>query len=131
MIGRPRKIGPAEQKRVYDIVAGGCSLNDAADIIGVARSTLNQHMADDATFRKGVDRAIARGKKRLIDKVIKGRPWQAAAWMLERKWGDEFGKKDTIKHEGEVKFGRVTFDGDDDDDRDPNVEASAPLPKAT
>lgn len=30
--------------------------------------------------------------------------WQASAWLLERKFPDKYGKKDTIKHEYEVKL---------------------------
>ena len=30
--------------------------------------------------------------------------WQASAWILERKFPDRYGKKDTIKHEYEVKL---------------------------
>jgi len=30
--------------------------------------------------------------------------WQASAWVLERRFPDRYGKKDTIKHEYEVKL---------------------------
>jgi hypothetical protein len=30
--------------------------------------------------------------------------WQASAWVLERKFPDKYGKRDTIKHEYEVKL---------------------------
>ena len=30
--------------------------------------------------------------------------WQASAWMLERKFPDKYSKKDTVRHEYEVKL---------------------------
>ena len=30
--------------------------------------------------------------------------WQASAWVLERKFPDKYGKKDTVRHEYEVKL---------------------------
>jgi hypothetical protein len=30
--------------------------------------------------------------------------WQASAWFLERKYPKKYGKKDTIKHEYEIKI---------------------------
>lgn len=71
----------------------GCSIFDAADVLGIDRSTIQNHRKASPKFSAGVNRAIASGKKRLIEKVGKAKPWQAAAWMLERKWGREYGKK--------------------------------------
>jgi len=41
----------------------------------------------------------------LIKKVGKAKPWQAAAWMLERKFGAEFGRRDKHEIRGELKHG--------------------------
>lgn len=100
--GRPAKIHDKQRGEVIAIVAAGGSLNDAADVIGVARDTLQLALRNDSGFRTGVDRASAKGKLRLINKVGKSRPWQAAAWMLERKWGAEFGRKVDVEHAGKV-----------------------------
>jgi hypothetical protein len=102
--GPKPKIGNEQRREVIAIVQAGGSLADAADIIGVGRETLNAALRQNAEFRKGVDRAQASGKLRLIRKVgNKKQPWQAAAWMLERKWGREYGKADTTTHDGTVK----------------------------
>jgi hypothetical protein len=102
--GPKPKIGDKEKAEIIAIVKVGGSLNDAADIIGIARDTLNRALRDDPKLRKGVDRAAATGKLRLVRKVgANKQPWQAAAWMLERKWGREYGKADIVAHEGTVK----------------------------
>lgn len=100
--GPKPKIGPEEEKQIHAVLAMGGSLNDAADYLGIARSTLNDRMASDEEFRKGVDRSTAQGKIRLIQKVGKADAWQAAAWMLERKWGTEFGRKVDVTSGGDA-----------------------------
>lgn len=100
--GPKPKIGPEEERKIYAILATGASIRDAADVLGIGRATINDHKRDTPKFRKGVDRAIASGKTRLIKKVGKAKPWQSAAWMLERKWGAEFGRRETIHQEHKV-----------------------------
>jgi hypothetical protein len=39
----------------------------------------------------------------LLKKMRKAGAWQAAAWMLERKWGSEYGSKNNTTHDGTVK----------------------------
>jgi hypothetical protein len=97
--GPKPKIGDRQAEQVYAILAVGGSLNDAADVLGIGRQTLNDRLAADPEFRKGVDRSVAEGKTRLIRKVGNATTWRAAAWMLERKWGREFGRRDFIHQE--------------------------------
>lgn len=109
--GRKPKIGPEEEKQVYAMLETGCSLNDAADVLGVGRQTIRDHKRLCENFRTGVDRAAANGKKRLIAKIGKAKPWQAAAFMLERKYGAEWGRREAIHHTGNVKAsGKVTIE---------------------
>lgn len=91
--GPKNKIGDAERQRVLDIVGLGASLRDAADIIGVGYRTLFRERKRNPQFGKGVVAAVKEGKLKLIQKVSNADAWQAAAWMLERKWGAEYGKK--------------------------------------
>lgn len=101
--GPKPKIGEKERIEAIAIISAGGSLNDAADVIGIARDTINVALREDPKFRRGIDRAAAKGKLRLIKKVGIAKPWQAAAWMLERKFGAEFGKKVDVSHEGGMK----------------------------
>lgn len=39
-----------------------------------------------------------------IDDAGKLGQWQASAWFLERKFPEKYGKKDTIRHEYEIKL---------------------------
>lgn len=104
--GPKPKIGPDEQKQVLGALGVGGSLADAAGLIGVNPSTLRRLKAADPEFARGVRHAVRAGKLKLIQKVANAPAWQAAAWMLERKWGREFGKKDKLDltNHGESAF---------------------------
>ncbi len=96
-MARPRKIGPAERKQILAIVKVGGSIADAAAVIGVALKTVRNEMSRDPGFYTGVLKARKSGKLKLIKKVGTAKPWQAAAWMLERQYGSEYGRHD--RHE--------------------------------
>jgi len=55
----------------------------------------------------GVNKAIKDGKLRCIKKIGKASQWQAAAWMLERKWGKEFRRKDHQQVNASVKVTHI------------------------
>ena len=94
--GRPRLIGDDERKQVLAVVGVGGSVSDAAGIIGVSVDTLQREMVQNRDFAAGVKRASKSGKLKLIQKVGTSTDWKAAAWMLERKWGKEWGKRDKV-----------------------------------
>jgi hypothetical protein len=98
--GPKPKIGLAEKVKVYNWLQVGASLADCADLLRVSRDTFWAAMRADPAFRTGVKEAIKDGKLRLVKKVGNAKPWQAAAWMLERKYGQEFGRKDRHEHTG-------------------------------
>ena len=106
-MARKRLIGDKERGEVIAIVKAGGTLADAADIIGVARRTVGLAIKRDPDFCAGVMKARKVGKLRLVKRVRNARAWQAAAWILERTCGKEYGRKDvkeirqkrTVKHE--------------------------------
>ena len=94
--GRPRLIGDDERQKVLAVLGVGGSVSDAAGIIGVSVDTLQREMVRNRDFAAGVKRASKIGKLKLIQKVGSSADWKAAAWMLERKWGREWGKRDKV-----------------------------------
>ena len=107
--GPKPKVGAKEREQVLGALGVGASIADAAALIRVDYKTLYRAIKADAEFAKGVKRAVISGKLRLIRKVANASPWHAAAWMLERRWGKQFGRKDTrtVKHDGPVQFERI------------------------
>jgi hypothetical protein len=92
--GRPRIITNENEKEILAILTIGGSRNTAADYVSIARTTLRDHIARDEVFSEQVKRAEAAGQLKHLKKVGGADQWQASAWMLERKWPDEFGRKD-------------------------------------
>lgn len=98
-IGTKKKPGPKpaiDEKREAEILAalsiGGSQL-DAAGYCGIDPKTIANHRRANPGFSARVEKAIYTGKLKLIKKVAQATAWQAAAWMLERRWGSEFGRR--------------------------------------
>lgn len=94
--GRPQKIGEKERAEILENLEVGASLKDAAGAVGVDNATVYRLRRADPAFAKGVRQAVKKGKLKLIRTVATAETWQAAAWMLERRWGRQFGRKDTV-----------------------------------
>lgn len=104
-LGRPKGSGlhitPEKETEVIGILKAGCSRNDAADAIGVSRSTLHEHIDRSEDFAERVKKAEYQGKRKHIDRIANADAWQASAWFLERKYYSEFGNKQKLEHTGE------------------------------
>lgn len=95
-VGRPKLLADAKVRgKILSAIRDGVSLHDAAAQVGVNYSTLNREMHRDAEFSDAVKKAEIDGKIALIRLVRKGAKadpkW--AAWMLERKYYDEYAKR--------------------------------------
>ena len=97
--GRKPKIGDVERQQVLGVLSVGGSLSDAAAVINVDVSTLRRLKSKDAEFARGVRKAVRAGKVRLLQKIGKATHWQAAKWMLERRWGKNAGKRSASRDE--------------------------------
>lgn len=84
-------IGPAEQREIAAIISNGGSLQDCADYLGIDRKTLWNHQKRDIAFASLISKASATGKISLLQKVHGSKDWKAAAWMLGKRYGDQFG----------------------------------------
>lgn len=91
--GRPPAITPAKRLEILAALAVGGSRNEAADYVDVGRSTLSETIDRDPDFAEQVKRAEAKGKIKHLKRIDGADAWQASAWMLERKYPQEFGRK--------------------------------------
>lgn len=98
--GPKLKIQEPEAEKIYLLLKAGNSLADAADLLGMDRRTIQNRKKADPKFFAGVMQATALGKKRLVEKLFKSKSWQAQAWVLERRWGAEYGKKVDVTSRG-------------------------------
>lgn len=102
-VGRPKGSGlavtPAIMASVCEVLEAGGSRNDAADMTGIAASTLHNALERDADFSERVKKAEVRGKLRHLEAIANSDAWQASAWFLERKYPDEYARREPASKE--------------------------------
>lgn len=106
--GRKSKYTPEVLRAVCDAIREGNTQQDSAALAGIGVSTFHEWMAKYPEFAEGVEKAHADFKRANVaairaagvrpqkDGTLKGQ-WQANAWLLERKYPDEYGQRVTIK----------------------------------
>lgn len=106
MAGRPTKLTPELQRTIVTAITGGNYIETAAAMAGVNKDTLYHWFRLGAkspgiyrVFSDAVEKALAQAETR--DVLLIGRAaetqWQAAAWRLERKFPQRWGRRDHLK----------------------------------
>lgn len=101
-MARPTKLTPEVQDRIVTAIRAGNYMETAAAFAGIARSTFNEWVrrgADEeegpyAEFHDAVHQALASAEARdvaLIGQAAQ-KEWQAAAWRLERRTPERWGR---------------------------------------
>ncbi|HEY8768006.1 MAG TPA: hypothetical protein VIP09_12230 [Dehalococcoidia bacterium] len=122
MAGRPSKLTPDVQGRVLAAISAGNTRATAAAYARVGLSTLMAWLArgEKATrgqYREFLDAVKNAEAAAVVTSVALVRQaasehWQAAAWWLERRYPDEWGRKDrvAIEHVLREKADRIAED---------------------
>lgn len=120
--GRPTKLTPERAERIVQMIKAGSYGHVAASANGIHVATFHAWQArgrdaekdpetglcvdpDEqvfADFHEDVKTAEAEAEIRsvgLIQRAANGGTWQAAAWYLERKFSDRWGRKDHLRQE--------------------------------
>ena len=84
--GRPRALDDTKRSTVCAIVAHGGSLEEAAQHVGCALSTLHRERHRNEVFRKQLHEAQVQATLTPYRQMRSAarRSWRASAWMLER-----------------------------------------------
>ena len=97
------------KKKLVELVGSGEWKKHAAEKVGIDDSTFFRAMQKDPEFKAAIVAAEGRLESEMLNIVVtearKEPKW--AAWMLERRFGDRWGKKDKIHLTSgdEVPFG--------------------------
>lgn len=116
--GRPEKLTPELQQKIVDAIRMGAYIETAAAYAGINKSTLYDWMKRGARAKSGkykefsnaIEKALAESEMRDLAVIAKASQenWQAAAWRLERKFPDRWGrrkaKSEIEKIEAETEF---------------------------
>lgn len=84
------------QHAVLVALEAGCTRRAAASAADVHHATLYRWMDADATFRDAVEKAENVAEARATTLVVKAAyegQWTAAAWWLERRRPEQYGKR--------------------------------------
>ena len=105
-MGRPLKLTPETQARIVEAVELGATWERAADAAGVGASTLGLWRRKGeagevpyVTFLLALKRAEGAGVERalrVIRKAAEGGAWQASAWLLERRYPADYGRRSEV-----------------------------------
>lgn len=122
--GRPTKLTPELQAEIVKIIKTGNYIETACAFVGINKSTFYDWLKRGARekqrleknprakikkseavyveFSNAIEKALAQAEIRdvaIIGKAAESN-WQAAAWRLERKYPERWGRKDRIEHTG-------------------------------
>jgi len=98
-VGRPKALDETKKKEIIAFINAGGSKVYAAKYVGVDPATIIREEQADEAFRNSLTHAEATSYKNHIMNVSKAGQddWRASAWFLERKFHQEFGKKDQLQ----------------------------------
>lgn len=118
-VGRPSKLNEVVKKRLIGALERGAYKEDACHYAGISVATFYRWMdkgeaqekGEYKQFREAVELAEANSTMISLDTIVKAEQegdWRAAAWKLERRQPDRWGRveRQTIKaeHSGEIRI---------------------------
>lgn len=112
--GRPCLLSFGREKKLFRGIQNGLPLKHAAQLAGLSYDTVNRWKirGEDekspvqfCNFCNALKRAQAVSMNRLVGSVRKAgrKDWRAAAWLLERRHSEEFGKAVEVEQKEQFK----------------------------
>jgi transposase len=117
-IGRPDELTQERIKTIAAYIQDGNYIETACALEGISKKTLYNWLKKGREepgtiheeFLHAMEKAAAWSEARDVRTITaaSAKNWTAAAWRLERKYYDRWGKRDTVIHGGGLSVG--TFD---------------------
>lgn len=123
-MGRPSKRTPALERKICQLIAKGNTRAASARSCGISESTLQQWIATFPEFLERIKKADADAEIAMVAQIKRSsrRSWFAAAWWLERRHPNRWGKNAVPEDGGEEKGPlEMGVDGGTDDSIRPLV----------
>ena len=120
-MARPPKRSPERETAILNALRVGNTRRASCAAAEVSVDSLARWMADDAVFSGAVVKAEADAELRFLGQVAKaaaGNNWQAAAWWLERRQHIDYGRRDRIDMNLDMKGLAEKIAAEDGLDRD-------------
>ena len=132
-MARRSKLTPEVQQRICDAIVIGATYEHAAAYGGVAYETFNNWRHANVQFSEALKAAEARavvGWLAKIEKAASEGTWQAAAWKLERRYPDRYGRTVQQVEHGGIAGEPMTIKVEYAADADPDGDPAPPAPSA-
>lgn len=113
------KLTPERSEAVLRAIRQGMSLRQAAAATGISHTTITRWAARSVRFRDALMQAEAQFIQVCIAGILKqglkGMPgsWQALAWLLERRYPDQYGRNARLDVKLELRKAAQQIAGDD------------------
>jgi transposase len=94
--GRPRALDDAKRQEITALVAGGCTLREAAKHVGCGINTIRRELERNPLFSENFRRSQKHAQLsplRTMQRAAR-KHWRAAAWLLERIYPERFARRD-------------------------------------
>jgi len=122
MAGRPTILDEDMIKQIYKCIVIGMSIARACAYIGVDKQTfykwkkfgIERPDSVYASLLENIERAESGGELKLISDIQRDASWQSKAWILERRYPDEWSRRETRKNVN-VNFGYMPVELDEKD----------------
>lgn len=105
------KYTPERVDKILKAIAVGATFGHACSYAGIDHDTFNNWRKRYSEFSDAVKEAEGKsvvGWLAKIEKAASDGNWTAAAWKLERRFPEEYGRKEKHEHSGEGG-GPITF----------------------
>jgi hypothetical protein len=107
-MGRPTKLTKEVEEAICNAIISGATYRAASEAAGIAYETFNEWMKDErpqyVKFSDSIRAANGKARTELIKKIRKhgDKDWRALAWILERRFKDEYGNSVDVTTGGEA-----------------------------
>jgi hypothetical protein len=99
-VGRPTKRTPELESRLLDAIRAGNTVRAACHYAGIGVQTIADWQRRFRDFRDALEKAEADAEVRMVAEIsqaARNGTWQAAAWWLERRRPDDYGRRERIE----------------------------------
>ena len=99
MVGRPSKRTPEREARLLEALRAGNTRKAACHYAAISDETFSTWQARDLDFLDAVKKAEGDAEVRMVAQIAQAAQtgtWQAAAWWLERRRPDDYGRRERL-----------------------------------
>ena len=89
--GRKSKLTPELRRRICIMLSRGHTIKTVCEAVGIAERTYYDWQKHPH-FSQATTCAIGQSKIFLVEKLRQSKDWRATAFLLERRWPEEYGR---------------------------------------